>query len=148
MKFLIYLFLCVFPPDGDCDKMNSIRMEFHKPNNKEKIIKLIKSCNQDKCHKTVPYKAVAIMQQAKYEWSPFQKFHHFLEGKKLLENYIHQNPDDIEGRYTRFLAQKNTPFFLGYKNNMESDKRYILENITASNLPTTYQKIILKNINE
>ena len=148
MKLLVFLLLFNNPPDGDCKNINTIRTEFHKPDSKTKIKQLIAFCNQDNCSKSIPYKAVAIMQQAKYDWSPFEKFNHFIKGKKLLENYIVNYPNDIEARYTRWLAQKNSPFFLGYKSNIENDYKYIIKNLPKSNLSKEYQELILKNIQE
>jgi hypothetical protein len=72
------------------------------------------------------YKACATMIMAKYAINPYNKFSYFLEGKKLLENCIKNETKNIELRVLRLSVQLKAPAFLGYNNNIKTDKEFIL----------------------
>lgn len=72
------------------------------------------------------YKAGVTMMMAKYTFLPFGKLKRFNEGKKLLQQAINAGPEEVEIRFLRFSLQSETPGFLGYKDNMESDKDFLL----------------------
>jgi hypothetical protein len=45
----------------------------------------------------------------------------------MLEDAIHSKPDNIELRFLRFAIQSEIPFFLGYNDAVEMDKKIILK---------------------
>lgn len=73
------------------------------------------------------YKASATMMMAKYCINPFSKLSYFKKGKQMLENAILAQPDNIELRFLRFAIQSEIPFFLGYNDSIEMDKKIILK---------------------
>jgi hypothetical protein len=73
------------------------------------------------------YKASATMMMAKYCVNPFSKLSYFKKGKRMLEDAIHFKPDNIELRFLRFAIQSESPFFLGYNDAVEMDKKIILK---------------------
>lgn len=72
------------------------------------------------------YKGCATMMMAKHVFSPFSKMSYFKKGKQMLESAINSDNKNYELRFLRFIAQTNMPSFLGYNNDIEKDKEYIL----------------------
>jgi hypothetical protein len=52
----------------------------------------------------------------------------FRTGRDMLEEAIKQKPGDIELIFLRMTVQTNLPSFLGYNDNIESDKIFVLNN--------------------
>jgi hypothetical protein len=73
------------------------------------------------------YAGGVTMLMAKSTANPFSKMEYFKEGKKLLEDAISHNKNDIELRFLRFAIQDNLPSMLGYNENLEDDKSYIMK---------------------
>ncbi|HUH52094.1 MAG TPA: hypothetical protein VLZ11_08340 [Flavobacterium sp.] len=65
---------------------------------------------------------------AKHSNNPITKLTSFNRGKKNIENAIKLGPDSIEIRFIRLSIQKKAPGFLGYKNNIEEDTKFIKTN--------------------
>ncbi|MGL1885598.1 MAG: hypothetical protein OCD76_03695 [Reichenbachiella sp.] len=55
----------------------------------------------------------------------------FKEGAFLLESEIASYPDNVEYRFLRLATQENSPGILGYKNNLEEDKSFIIKKIES-----------------
>ena len=75
------------------------------------------------------YKASGTMMMANYVINPLSKLSYFNRGKRMLESAIAADTKSLELRFLRFMVQVNSPSFLGYVNSIESDKRYILDNM-------------------
>ena len=77
------------------------------------------------------YIGMSFMLKAKYAWLPNDKWEYFNKGKKFLESAISQDPNNIELKFMRFCIQNNTPSFLRYNKNLDSDKWYIFKSFSA-----------------
>ena len=77
------------------------------------------------------YIGMSFMLKAKYAWLPNYKMEYFTKGKNFLESAISNDPNNIELKFMRFCTQNNTPGFLLYKNNLASDKSYIIKSFSA-----------------
>lgn len=75
------------------------------------------------------YKGAVTILQAKYCINPYSKWSKFTDGKSLLEKAIQKDKRSIELRFLRYAIQRNVPSFLGYAQNMQEDKLFILENL-------------------
>jgi len=73
------------------------------------------------------YLAMAYMLKAKHAWNPYNKLKFFHKGRDLLEAQIKNHSTSIELKFLRYCIQSNAPFFLGYSNEVESDKNYIVD---------------------
>ena len=83
--------------------------------------------------------AVGHFFMAKHAGNPLSKYSNFNKGKKLLENAVKRDPKNLEIRFMRYICQEKTPSFLGYKDNLEEDKKFILseyKNTKDENLKT------------
>lgn len=74
------------------------------------------------------YKGSGTMIMAKHVFSPFSKLSYFKKGKQMLESAINTDETNFELRILRFTAQTNMPSFLGYNDDIEKDKKFILSN--------------------
>ncbi|WP_236972319.1 hypothetical protein [Membranihabitans marinus] len=128
--------------------MNTLRMSYHEVNSKLELKEFIKTYQNIECSYSLPYLASAHMQQAEFTMMPHLKLKYFKEGKLELESYIEEYPNDIEGRYVRFLIQSNLPSFLGYSENISSDKEFIMRNLNSSTLSEEYKEVIRDTINK
>ena len=76
--------------------------------------------------------AVGNFFMAKHAVNPISKYSYFNKGKKILEDAVKKEPNSIEIRMMRYISQEKTPKFLGYNENMKSDKEFILKNYKNS----------------
>ncbi|HKG06320.1 MAG TPA: hypothetical protein VKB19_07680 [Pedobacter sp.] len=90
----------------------------------------------------VCYQGVAEMIQAKYVFSPISKIRSFKKGKALIEQAISRDVDGVEIRYLRFTIQTNLPRFLGYYNEVELDKKFLIAKTAALDDKQLKQQII------
>ena len=51
------------------------------------------------------------------------------KANRTINAAVNQSPANIEIRFIRFAVQKNIPPFLGYSENLEEDKNYIIQYI-------------------
>ena len=79
------------------------------------------------------YKGAVTMVQAKFFFNPVTKFGCFVKGKKLVENAITRDSNNIEMRYLRFTLQSNLPSFLGYNSQLKTDKDYLINHCQLLN---------------
>ena len=79
------------------------------------------------------YKGCATMMMAQHVSNPFNKLSYFRKGKIMLENAIDVDDENMELRFLRFAAQTNAPAMLGYRGDIEEDKKLILDALSASN---------------
>lgn len=79
----------------------------------------------------VAYKGGLTTLMAKHAKGIKQKKAFFQEGVALLEHAVAQEGENIEIRYIRLGVQENSPKFLKYKGNIETDKRFILEHFSS-----------------
>ena len=70
----------------------------------------------------------------------FDKRGYLKTGAELLEEAIKEKPNNIELLFLRMTIQINLPSFLGYNDNIDSDKKFILTNYIAAP-PTLKQRI-------
>ncbi|MBT8220302.1 MAG: hypothetical protein KJP00_10775 [Bacteroidia bacterium] len=115
---------------------------------KDELTSFLDTFQNDHCDEMRPYLASATMLQAKYSFFPHKKFQYFISGKKMLEAYIKDNPDNIEGRYIRLITQINTPGFLGYRKNIVEDKSFVESHVDNADLSLDYRNKIQQTISE
>ncbi|WP_428331484.1 hypothetical protein [Mucilaginibacter sp.] len=87
------------------------------------------------------YKGASEMIQAKYALNPIAKLDKFNKGKALLKKAISRDTLDLEMRFIRFSIQSNLPAFLGYHDELETDKRFLLDK-TKDNKDPELKEII------
>ncbi|MFK5974216.1 MAG: hypothetical protein QM485_13165 [Flavobacteriaceae bacterium] len=76
----------------------------------------------------IAYKGAVSTLKAKYAKGIKTKKDYFKTGAELIEHAVRAKPRDIEIRCIRLSVQENSPKVVRYKNNIEDDKEFILEN--------------------
>jgi hypothetical protein len=77
------------------------------------------------------YYAAAEMARAKYLLSPAAKLKTFKSGKKILELCLAKDSMNVEVRYIRYTIQTNAPSFLGYNQNIQNDKLFLVDHLPS-----------------
>ena len=77
------------------------------------------------------YKGAVTMMLAKFQFNPVSKFSYFNKGKAILEQAVVKDKNNIEIIYIRYCIQCNVPSFLDYKNNLTTDKQFLLSNLSS-----------------
>lgn len=93
------------------------------------------------------YIAATNMVMAKHVFNPYSKFKYFIDGKKLLEKTILKHPENTELRLIRFAIQTNVPTFLGYNQEINADKLFLLKNYSKLDINSANDnqlKLIIK----
>lgn len=98
----------------------------------------------------VAYKGAVISITAKYKSSNKLKSSTFESGVSLIEYAVENDNKNIEVRFVRLSIQQNSPRFLKYHDDIESDKRFIINNfnsIQSTNFKNYLKGYILESEN-
>lgn len=108
-----------------------------------KMIKELSTGTESSVHLT--YLGAFQMIWAKHITNPISKLKTFNTGKKIIDAAVRAEPKNLEIRILRLSIQKNSPAFLGYKKNIEEDKKFIQannKNITSTHLKNMVEALI------
>ncbi len=81
------------------------------------------------------YKGAAKTLKAKHSWNPVKKMRYLKQGMNLIGQAIRKKPSDIELRFLRLSVAYYLPDFLGYGENMKTDKSRILKGLLGPSQP-------------
>lgn len=92
------------------------------------------------------YNGLAIMRKAEYTFNPYTKLSYFKKGKTKVEAAIKTNPKNAELRFIRLSIQDNIPSFLGYSDDISSDKKIVIEALKNKNFSSdlSFTKNVIK----
>jgi hypothetical protein len=68
---------------------------------------------------------------ANHVFNPFSKLSYFNKGKNMMEKAIAAASKNVELRFLRFAAQTKIPSFLGYKEDIKNDKKFLLNSLAS-----------------
>jgi hypothetical protein len=137
LKALLILFLCIsfiFPQD-----LSQVRDKYYYASKTKESAQEFYEMLSDykKNNQTlIAYKGAAIVLKSKYTTILKNKKSLFIEGVTLIENAVKNNPDNCEIRLIRLSIQENTPKFLKYNGNIETDKKHILSHFDKLDVDT------------
>jgi hypothetical protein len=94
------------------------------------------------------YHAAAEMTLANHVTWPGTKLKYFNRGKYKLEEVVNKYNSLVEIRYIRFAVQYGSPSFLGYRDDIEKDRKFIKENMENSTIPDKMKRIINATIQQ
>ncbi len=132
MKILVLLILFITAVGGTDPHLAKVREMYKKAPQKEMYCKdLLKLLETSSTSQPLlyGYKGCATMIMAKYAFNPINKLSFFKKGRTILESAIAKDTGNAELRYLRLAVQMNTPSFLGYKKDIDSDKRFLTNNL-------------------
>jgi hypothetical protein len=78
------------------------------------------------------YKGANEMITAKYALNPFVKYKKVNTGKIMIQKAVCRDTLNLEMRFIRYSIQSSLPAFLGYRSQLESDERFLLNNTKKS----------------
>ncbi|MFT6717304.1 MAG: hypothetical protein ACJA0Q_001956 [Saprospiraceae bacterium] len=128
MLFLVSLKSFVFSADESVVEVRKLFYLASESSSKsEHFLKEMDGVQDDSLGVHKGYLAMAYMLKAKHAWNPYNKLKFFHKGRDLLEAQIKNHSTSVELKFLRYCIQSNAPFFLGYSNEVESDKNYIVD---------------------
>ncbi|OYU97684.1 MAG: hypothetical protein CFE21_05170 [Bacteroidetes bacterium B1(2017)] len=133
MGHLLFI-LTLLLPINPSKELIEMRDHFHHAIKDEKAANSLESSLSQISEKTSTqqgYEGANKMILAKYATLPTRKYSLYVNGKTLLETAISKDPENIELIYLRFIIQTNSPSFLGYNQNLGSDRAFLLEHTKA-----------------
>ncbi len=101
---------------------------------KEKVISFneyLKNVKKNDDKRLVAYKGAAIALTARHKKKAKVKSSIFKKGIEWVEYAIEKEPVNMEVRFVRLSIQQNSPKFLGYNKDIESDKNFIFTNFNT-----------------
>lgn len=127
----LVLVLVLFTAEAQTIDLTGVRKDFNKGVKDETLCKKYLETLQAKAKTPLEkgYEAAFHMFMAKHTGNPFKKMSFFNGGKKLLEQQIKSDPSNAELRFIRLSIQYHIPDYLGYKENIEEDKDYLVANL-------------------
>jgi len=141
MRILLWLYLLPFGAHTvqtyDMSKIRGLYQ--HAPEFKKDAVELNDLMHQVDSGSAAPvlvcYKGANQMIQAKYHFNPFTKFEDFNTGKVLIQKAIARDKFNLEIHFIRYSIQSNLPAFLGYHDDLKTDKQFLLNNTKSSKDP-------------
>lgn len=134
MKLLIFFILSTFVNYQTLD-IDSIRNAYKETVQNKANIELfynqLSEITTNDTPEKIAYKGAATALMARQAKTIKEKKTEFLNGIALVEYAIEKEPNNIEARLVRLSIQENTPKFLKYKQNIESDKEFIYQNFQS-----------------
>lgn len=91
------------------------------------------------------YKASVEALKAKHAWSPFTKLQYMESHKKLMDHAVQLMPENMEIRYLRYNIQYNVPSYLGFSNNLNEDKKFIIDAFIHKKFNTA-NKVLINDV--
>jgi hypothetical protein len=142
--FFISFFVCFL---GNAQDLSKVRNQYPKAVESSEITsKLNEELSKiDASSKPVfkAYKGAILTLMAKYAKGRKHKKQFFKEGVSLIESAIEAAPKNTEIHYIRMTVQENSPRFLGYHKNIDTDKQFILN--SYSKIPSKELKSVIKD---
>ena len=75
------------------------------------------------------YAAAFHMFMAKHTANPIKKMRYFKQGRDRLEKELALEPENVEIRFIRLSIQYHIPKYLGYHDEIQEDKQFLLNNL-------------------
>jgi len=141
ISFLLLLFsnLCY---GNDIEKIREIYFFSDKDENIcDSISLLLKNMNSEN-NLVLAYNGANTLLYCTKTNNVFKKFSYFEQGKYMIEQAIKNEPKNVEIAFLRYINQKNTPWYLNYKKNIEEDYKFIIQNINIINDQKFRNKVI------
>lgn len=152
-RWLCILVLLIISNSANCDPnknaLDQLRSEYltalrdylNAPKVYESFLKVEKPNG-----KILAYQGALEAIMTKTTWNLFKKMSYLNKSEASFNKAIEMAPYDIEIRYMRLAVQFEIPSYLGFSDDMEDDKEFILNNmnnLSAETIPPTLKKQII-----
>ena len=79
------------------------------------------------------YKAASEALQAQQKWNPLEKLVHLKKFRKMMDEAVNMDIEEVEIRFLRFGIEYNIPQVLGFSPNLSEDKTMIMKSVSVMN---------------
>ena len=148
MKKLILIFFFISANFVFAQNIKDVRsMYFKSIDNISKCnsLKVLLNSIENKDNTINAYVGSNTLLYCKFTDDVFEKFSYFEEGKKMIEEAIKLDPDNLEIKFLRFINQTNAPWFLNYKSNIKDDYKFISSNLNLIS-DESFKKLIIETL--
>lgn len=100
--------------------------------------------------KMLAYQGALEAIMTKTTWNVFKKMSYLNKCEESFQKAIQLSPYDLEIRYMRLAVQFEIPGYLGFSDDMETDKKFILKhvnNLSSENIPESLKDQIISFMN-
>ncbi|OWP85340.1 hypothetical protein [Flavobacterium davisii] len=134
MKTFLALCLCsvLLSFQHFSDLRNQYEYASKSKNNTEKFYELTQKTTGDS-PLLIAYKGAATLLKSRFATNKEERKEQFMLGVKAVEQAITKEGNNVEIRLIRLSIQEHTPKFLKYKENIEEDKKIIVQNFNKQN---------------
>ncbi|MEW7277514.1 hypothetical protein ABW636_02845 [Aquimarina sp. 2201CG1-2-11] len=133
MKILLIVFTLFFS-NGNSIQIEEIRDSYKTCNQSEEkatqFFELTEKALHNKGAVYKGYHGAALALKASFAWNPIKKLSNFNKAKKMIDEAIFLEPENVELRMIRLSIQSNAPKIAGYYKNIEEDKKVMLGSVT------------------
>ncbi|MHA3787813.1 hypothetical protein ACX0HA_06330 [Flavobacterium hauense] len=129
MRLIFFIVLSGFAFGGNISEIEKVRVNYAQAAlNKALCREMIKKLKDYNDPVQQAYLGAFQTIWAKHTLNPFEKLKTFKKGKANIEESVALAPLNAEIRLIRLSIQLNAPGFLGYNDNIEEDRNFILDN--------------------
>jgi hypothetical protein len=135
MKYILIILsqlLLVLGANAQAVTVDQLRKEYYKASSDSITCSKLHSKLQNENSSdnlVMGYKGAVSAAMANHVKNKSEKLKLFNGGKKLIEQSLSADKNNVELRFLRFTIQTNCPKALGYNEQIPSDKKFILENL-------------------
>ncbi|MCF8303557.1 MAG: hypothetical protein K9I94_09820 [Bacteroidales bacterium] len=134
MKKVLFIFIMllsglnnVIAQDVNIDKVRAMYFSMdEEPCVSKRLATMLNNIPNDGHGVFLAYKGASSAASAACVKGGIEKLKHFVKGKKTLEKAVKQAPENLEIRFLRFATQVESPGFLGYQDNINEDKQFLI----------------------
>ena len=148
MKKLIILFFMICSNNIVSQNISEIRaLYFNTTDNISKCnsLKTLLNSIENKNNTINAYIGANALLYCKHSDNSFKKYSYFKQGKKMIEDAVKSDPDNLEIKFLRYINQINAPWFLNYKCNIKDDLKFINSNLDLIS-DEGFKKIIVETL--
>ena len=148
MKKLIILFFMIYSNNIFSQNISEIRALYFNTNkniSKCNSLKTLLNSIDNKNNIINAYIGANALLYSQYSDNSFKKYSYFKQGKKMIEDAVKSDPDNLEIKFLRYINQINAPWFLNYKCNIKDDLKFINSNLDLIS-DESLKKIIVETL--
>lgn len=115
-------------------QLNDVRMGFYNAvQDSQQAEVLLKKINEIKPKSALitVYNGATCAIMAKNKWNPFSAVKLLKKSNEEMNKAVKYSPENLEIRFIRFAVQKNIPSYLGFSENIDEDKKYLIKHIDS-----------------
>lgn len=128
----IFSFLLLLISSSSAQTLTELRTAYmkglHNIDTMPKVYEMFKKVeNPD--GKVLAYKGAIEAIMTKTTWNVFKKMSYLKDSEESFKQAVQKNPNDVEVRFMRMAVQFEIPSYLGFSEDIDTDKEFIVKHI-------------------